>query len=163
MIPTVEEIEVALSVHFDIKKCICMPQLIMFFGHEIDFLAVRQTGYVIEVEIKRSLSDMKAEARKKHNHESNKVVEFYYCFPKDILEQCTPFVPDRAGILSIVHNGYRWKVSVVKSPKRHKEAVKLTTKEVGKILRYSNYRIWGLKKKIVKLKKKTLCTSIKNK
>lgn len=153
MIPTLEEIEVALSWHFDVQKCICMPQLTMFFEHEIDFLAVRKTGYAVEVEIKRSVADMKAEDKKKHNHESNKIVELYYCFPKDILEQCIPLVPDHAGIL-YVYKTSRWVVRVERSPLRNKDARKLTDKEINKILRYSNYRIWNFKKKIVKLKNK---------
>jgi hypothetical protein len=154
MIPSIEQIEVVLSNHFDVQKCVCMPQLTMFFEHEIDFLAVRKTGFAIEVEIKRSLSDMRAEQKKAHKHESDKIVEFYYCFPTKILEACTPLVPERAGILEIYWTGYRWRLNVKKNPVRNKDSRKLTDKEIRKILRYSNYRIWSFKKKIVKLQRK---------
>ena len=163
MIPTVEEIEVALARLFDIQKHLCLPTTTMFFEHEIDFLAVRQSGYAVEVEIKRSVFDMKAEKKKTHNHESNKIVEVYYCFPKDIIDQCFLLVPKEAGVLQVKSNGVGgWKVTCIRSPVRNKNARKLTEKEINKILRYSNYRVWGFKRKIVKLQKQKVHEQRKN-
>lgn len=149
-IPLLEEIEVALYKHYNME--ICMPTVTMFFEHEIDFLTIRKkTGYVAEVEIKRSLSDMKAENKKNHNHNSDKIAELYFCFPRVLSTKCEPFVPDRAGILEVYWTGFNWKIALVRRAKRNTKARPLTKKEIDKILRYSNYRIWGLKKKIVKL------------
>lgn len=155
MIPTLEEIEVALSRFFDIKKSLCLPTTTMFFEHEIDFLAVRESGYAVEVEIKRSVADMKAEDKKRHNHESDKIVELYFCFSKDILDQCLLLVPKEAGVLEVIKSNCvgGWKVVCIRSPVRNKNARKLTEQEINKILRYSNYRVWSFKKKIVKLQK----------
>lgn len=150
MIPSIHEIELALSRYFNISKHICMPASTIFFNHEIDFLAIRKSGYAIEVEIKRSVSDMKAESKKDHNHESNKIKELYFAFPDKIFDKCVPLVPEHAGILKIYFWGY-WRVSLEKKPKPNPNARKLTESEINKVNRYSNYRIWSCKNTIVNL------------
>ena len=55
-----------------------MPNISWGLGvHEIDLFVVRPSGYAIEVEIKVSLSDFKADFNKKHTHSSPKIREFY--------------------------------------------------------------------------------------
>lgn len=153
MMLSLEEIEIALARFFNYRQTIIMPNF--YIEHECDLLILRKTGYAVEVEIKRSVADMKNDFKKKHNHESNRIAEFYYAFPDSIADKCTPLVPDHAGILVVSYgwNGYL-KVVCTKSPKRNKQARKWAKEEIEKVLRYSVYRIWNLKRVLARYKKK---------
>ena len=50
--------------------------------HECDVLICSKSGYLTEVEIKRTWSDFLADFKKKHKHENKKLIKyFYYCLP----------------------------------------------------------------------------------
>ena len=148
----IEEIEIALTRFYKEQKHIMIPNF--YVDHECDLLVIRKTGYAIEVEIKRSVADMKKDLEKSHGHTSNKITEFYYCFPEKIADKCIPLVPKHAGIL-VVKKPYQFaKVSMLRHAKRNKDAVKWTPKEIKKVLRYCTYRMWKLKRDVFKLKSK---------
>ena len=50
--------------------------------YEADFVVVSKSGYLTEVEIKRSYSDFLADFKKKHSHDAEQVYYFYYCVPR---------------------------------------------------------------------------------
>lgn len=55
--------------------------------HECDMLVLSKSGYLTEIEIKRSWSDFKADFNKKHKHESKGLIKyFYYCIPECLLQ-----------------------------------------------------------------------------
>ena len=56
-------------------------------NHECDILTVSPSYWATEVEIKISLSDLKADFKKKHNHLSNAIKYFYYCIPEHLLQK----------------------------------------------------------------------------
>jgi len=146
-----EQMECALVRHFNERQTIIIPNF--YIAHECDLLVVRKTGYAVEVEIKRSVADTKKDNTKKHGHKSNKIAELYFAFPEDICQQCLPFVPTHAGVF-LIRNDRRKLPLVIRTPERNKNAEKLTEEEIFKILRYGLYRVWNLKKRIVKLKLK---------
>lgn len=153
-VPSLEQIELAIVRYYNPREHIIMPNVIMFFGYEMDLLIIRKTNYAVEVEIKRSVQDTKKDLNKKHNHESDKVAELYYAIPQEIYESCLQYIPKKAGIFVIKkgHGSY-YKAELVRKAKRNTNARKLTDKEVQKILRYSVYRIWTGKRKIIRLQK----------
>lgn len=54
------EMEIAIANLFDIRKNIIVPNISCGLGiHECDLFIVRNSGYCIEVEIKRSEQDLK--------------------------------------------------------------------------------------------------------
>lgn len=55
--------------------------------YEADLLAIKPSGRVTEIEIKRSLADLKADFRKHHQHDYNSVYRFYYCVPEALVEK----------------------------------------------------------------------------
>lgn len=56
--------------------------------HECDMLVLSKSGYLTEIEIKRSWSDFMADFRKKHKHESGGLIKyFYYCIPEILLDK----------------------------------------------------------------------------
>lgn len=56
--------------------------------HECDMLVLSKSGYLTEIEIKRSWNDFLADFKKKHNHHNFPIVKyFYYCVPVSIFEK----------------------------------------------------------------------------
>ena len=119
------------------------------FDWESDFLLKTKSGYWYEAEIKISLSDFKADFKKKKKHqilengfkiwkswkynpltkekiEYNKEIKtkrpnyFTYAVPWYLEEQVKPLLPKYAGLLVLDENGYILRESV-KAPKLHSE------------------------------------------
>ena len=90
------EIEVALSKtkDFNFVKNIVAFNVngetdLLPLWHECDMLVLSKSGFLTEIEIKRSWTDFKNDFKKKHHHEGRGLIKyFYYCVPKSILEQC---------------------------------------------------------------------------
>lgn len=56
--------------------------------HECDMLVLSKSGYLTEIEIKRSWNDFLADFKKKHNHHNFPIIKyFYYCVPISLYER----------------------------------------------------------------------------
>jgi hypothetical protein len=56
-------------------------------NHEADLCIINKTGFLTEIEIKRSLEDLKKDFKKKEYHNDDRVSSFYYCLPISIKEK----------------------------------------------------------------------------
>lgn len=119
---TLYEIEVALcnTDKFSYIKNIIAFNVIgvssfLLINHECDMLVLSKSGYLTEIEIKRSWNDFIADFKKKHKHDSELIKYFYYCVPLSIKDKVYNFLEDKdiqyTGIitydeeLNIVING----------------------------------------------------------
>ena len=92
---TLYEIEVALakSDQFNYVKNIVAFNVNgigsnLLIRHECDMLVLSKSGYLTEIEIKRSWSDFIADFSKKHSHENMGIIRcFYYCVPECIVDK----------------------------------------------------------------------------
>ena len=92
---TLYEIEVALakSEQFNYVKNIVAFNVngigsSLLIRHECDMLILSKSGYLTEIEIKRSWSDFIADFSKKHSHENMGIIRyFYYCVPECIVDK----------------------------------------------------------------------------
>jgi len=154
------EMEIAISKLYGIRQNIIVPNISWgFLGHEADLFIIKRSGTTVEIEIKRSLQDMKAEKNKGHNHKDkqNRIGEFYYAFPIELLEKCREYVPEDAGIITChksVNNSYGTYARFDRPAKRIKNSRKLTTEEQFKIAQLGCLRIMPLKEKLVRLQNK---------
>lgn len=122
-------------------------------NHECDMLIVTKNQYLTEVEIKISLSDLKADFKKKHRHKDKNIKNFYYAFPAEMKEKAIELIPEEAGILIAVkkhlHSGQEYRaIECYRKPKINKEAKPINDIVLSKIyrlgyLRYWNYRMSG--------------------
>lgn len=55
--------------------------------YEADLIGITPAGQVTEVEIKRSLADLRADYKKGHRHDAPCVTYFFYCVPESLVEQ----------------------------------------------------------------------------
>ena len=120
-------------------------------NHECDMLIVTKNHYLTEVEIKISLSDLKADFKKKHQHKDKNIKNFYYAFPEEMKEKALKLIPKECGILIAVKKEcsipYR-KIECYRKPKISKEAKPINDIVLSQIyrlgyLRYWNYRMSG--------------------
>lgn len=57
-------------------------------GHECDMLVLSKSGYLTEIEIKRTWQDFLNDFKKKHNHDGRGIMKyFYYCVPQNMVEK----------------------------------------------------------------------------
>jgi hypothetical protein len=150
--------ELAIAKYFGIRKHIIVPNISWGFGmHECDLFLIKKTGVAVEVEIKRSKSDLLADFKKRHNHEDrqNRITELYYALPEELYEGCKDLIPVNAGIIVCYrYTNYKKELTIQatikRTPKRIKGARKLTQEEQLKVARLGCMRIWTLKQKIIK-------------
>lgn len=83
MIPSIEQIELSMMNYTDFN----FRQNLMVFrvtggsnvvNHECDCLIMTKSGYLTEIEIKRSYDDFLNDFRKDHVHDDDRIKEFYF-------------------------------------------------------------------------------------
>lgn len=108
------------------------------WGHgEPDVLGVTKDRYLIEIEIKRSVSDFHADAQKRHRINRDFYLEkqpkqTYYLMPETIAIKVYNRIPEWAGLMSVPHENT---VNILKIAPTNKASTKLTLKECVKMTR----------------------------
>lgn len=166
---SVDEIEIGIAGYFGYRQNIIVPKLSWGFNwiHECDVFILKKSGYAVEVEIKRTKSDLVKDLQKKHQHKDDRIKELYYAIPKEYLDDWSKLIPDHAGIISYEKyeddiwdrkrrkyggkKGFRMYVRRCRSAKPNKNARKLTTEEKLKVAHLGCMRIWKLKQYKTKL------------
>ena len=152
------EIEVLLANYLNPRINLIVPNISWGLDlHEIDLLVLTKSGYAWEIEIKTSLSDLKADKKKKHGHFSNKIHRLYFAVPEELKEEALMHIPERAGLF-VTRNTKDFRgnfgcVSLVRAPKINTKARKFNDKEIKHLYELAAMRIWSLKELIYKLQK----------
>lgn len=158
---TLYEIEVALSKtdKFNYIKNIVAFNVnglgqTLLIQHECDMLVLSKSGYLIEIEIKRSWEDFKADFKKKHTHDNMGIIKnFYYCIPLSILDKVQEFFKNKAIKFSEIIT-YDEDLNIEFRPIKGKEYVpyfnyrKLFLEEQLQVARFGAMRAIKLKEKI---------------
>lgn len=87
---SVQQIQLGLrnSDLFNQRSDIIVPNLSWsILPYEADLIGISRSGQVTEVEIKRSLADLRADYKKDHRHDASCVTYFYYCVPEKLVEK----------------------------------------------------------------------------
>lgn len=117
-------------------------------NHECDMLIVSKNQYLTEVEIKISLSDLRADFKKEHQHKDENIKNFYYAFPEEMKEKAIELIPEEAGILIAVkkhlNSGYEYRdIECYRKPKINKEAKPINDIVLSRIYRLGYLRYWN--------------------
>lgn len=148
------EMEISISNLFDVRKNIIVPNISWGIDiHECDLFIVRNTGYCIEVEIKRSKQDLKKDFEKVHAHKDkhNRIKEFYFALPDYLYESCKELIGDNGLILVSKWKSNKKtyiKAKIHTKSKSDNSARKLTDIEILKVLKLGIMRVWKLKEKL---------------
>ena len=150
------EIEEAVFRYFDPRRNIIVPNVWcgLGFGHEIDVLVCSKNKYCTEVEIKVSLSDLKADIKKPHGHYDERLRRLYFAVPKILEKASLELIPDRAGLLVVerLENGTKIPTAIkqVRGAKINKYAKPLTEQEYIKLLQLGCMRLHHCAKNKIK-------------
>lgn len=116
-------IEKAVVNLLDSRKFIIVPRVSPMaaglpFRYELDLIALNSNRYATEIEIKTSIADLKADFKKKFQHNSSLIKYFYFAIPKDLLEKAEPLIveihPD-AGIITVEYKHYTSEIHYYKA------------------------------------------------
>lgn len=159
------DIEIAVAMYLNPRVNLIVPNIGWgMFIHECDLLVITKHGYATEIEIKTSRADLIKDKNKGHNHENRRVKCLYFAIP-DYLLLYQEHIPERAGIIVVdsKHEFFlNYKIGrinfcpemlceTIREPKSNKTPYKFKDKEMYNVARLGAMRIWGLKRKIIKL------------
>lgn len=145
---TAMRIELECAEYFNYRLNLIVPNVSWMLGRrEADLVVLRPSNYAVEVEIKVSASDLKADLKKWHGHKSRLFRELWFAVPDALKDP--PAIPERAGILAItgeIGSKYgRYRVNKIRPAKHNPIAIKWTPEQREKLLHLAAMRIWGLK------------------
>lgn len=118
-----------------------------YMAGQPDVFGITAARFTIEIEIKRSYSDFRADFAKTHRRNRHLYLDrqpkqFYYCIPKSLKDRIEPEVPDWAGLMTISLDNFYPQVSRV-SP-INSESKRLSVKQCCKLLRVTTNYAMGL-------------------
>lgn len=149
---TTLEMEYSINNYFvNIQNFLaCVPRVSKGFKiHECDILAISKKYSLIEIEIKRSVADCKADKKKEHKHKDkhHRLQYQYFAVPKSILVECVPYIPEHFGILTVddtSNDNLCFYVEEVRKPKLNPYYRIVTQGEVYNLLSTGSKRYWSL-------------------
>ena len=112
---------------------------------EPDVLGVTKDRYLLEIEIKRTVSDFKANGKKSHllsryrpdefRLQAEQMMpkwpkQFWFLVPPEIVDKVSPLVPDFAGLMRGPDKNESWQVRVVKPAPTNHASLRLTVREM---------------------------------
>ena len=154
---TAQDIELIVADDFNFRQNIIVPNVHWGLGllYEADMVVLRKSGYAIEVEIKVTSQDIKADLKKRHHHDSNLFRELWFAVPAKLADH--PDIPSRAGIISLEWHPYRGEYMCVRTrgAKANTKATRWTDAIKAKLTRLGCMRTWGLKAHLKKLRRDT--------
>lgn len=118
--------------------------------HECDMLVLSKSGYLTEIEIKRSWYDFLADFKKRHKHDSEGIIKnFYYAVPYEISDKVETYINenniDCNGVVTYAEDLF---VQMKLIKKRENKYRKLTMEEQLQVARFGAMRCIKLKEKI---------------
>lgn len=92
MIPSIEQIELAIMNYheFNFRQNLILFRVTNFSGvvnHECDCLIMTKSGYLTEIEIKRSYADFLNDFKKNHVHDDDRIKYFYFMIHESIKDK----------------------------------------------------------------------------
>lgn len=141
------DIEIAVARFLGWRRLIIVPNVSwgLGLGHEADLLVMWASGFCEEYEIKISLTDLRAERKKKHGHRSVYIRALWFAVPAFLTEDLSEF-PERAGVVSVDAHG---RCRVVRPARKDRQAQRLPEKMRWKLLHLGCMRIWSLKEALI--------------
>jgi len=146
---------VALFDFINVRQNLTVPNIHWgLIEYECDLLAMTDSGYLTEYEIKISKADLKKDLEKKHTHDSKKIKYLYFAIPKYLyIDDCINMISKKAGIITVERQEteFKWQSSYKTFVQRGAEQntdYKLKEHERFQFARLGALRVGGLKRKL---------------
>ncbi len=153
---TIDQIELAVAEVFGIRNNIIVPNVSwgFFATHEADLVIINKSGYMTEVEIKRSWQDFLNDFKKHTTHDEGKVMWKYFAVPECLAEKIWQYLRDNGhrdwGVIQYLENGNAWVKYQPGNRNITTKSNRLFLEEQLAIARLGSMRIWKLKEKLTK-------------
>lgn len=163
------EIELALFHYCFKKNKAILPRVKRGYivNHECDMLLCSKNNYLTEIEIKVSIADIKADLKKKHGHNDDRLKKVIFCIPKELLKKAEEIIPQEFGIWTVeykevtVYHFYESKkefqyiIKEFRKAQTKKDVQKVSEEVVLEMWRLSSLRYWATLKENIALKQKS--------
>jgi len=157
------DVELAVVALLNYRIYTIVPNVSWGLGlrHECDILALDEKGRFTEIEIKVTASDLKADFKKDHNHNSKFISRLYYAMPIEICEKYHEIIPKHCGIIAIkqidIYGDGKYimnQAQYYRMAKHDKTKQMPDEKTIKKFMQLGCMRIWSLKNHNKKNKRK---------
>jgi hypothetical protein len=155
---TAKEMELAIAEWLGPRSHLIVPNVSWgMLNHEADLLCLSRSGYATEIEIKVSLSDLRRDRKKRHQHEHSLIRHLYFAVPASIGD-CWADVPAGAGIIVVddshQNTPYASWPKIIKPPRANPLARRFSVEQQYQLARLGTLRIWTLKYEILHLQER---------
>ena len=153
---TIDQIELAIAEFFGFRNNIIVPNVSwgFFATHEADLVIINKSGYMTEVEIKRSWQDFLNDFKKHTTHDEGKVMWKYFAVPDSLSEKAWQYLCDNGhrewGVIQYNEFGGAWAVHHPNNRQITTKSNRLFLEEQLAIARLGSMRIWKLKEKLTR-------------
>lgn len=155
------DIEIAVAKHFGWRQNVIVPNVHWGLGlhYEADLVVLRPSGWAVEIEIKTTASDIKADLKKRHQHDSDLFRELWFAVPAGLA--ANPDIPPHAGVLSVYERSPGLlDVKTVRPAALRKTARKWSPELRAKLLELAAMRTWSLKQHLQRrIERDRICKS----
>ena len=143
------DIELAVAKKIGWRSHLIIPNVSWgLFDYEMDMAIVTKSNKLWEVEIKISKADLKADLKKRRQHNDFRLSRLYFAIPKKLMN-CIDLIPDRAGVFVV----WSQSLAILHRPAiENRLAPDLTEKEIQKLQHLLAMRIWGVKRKLIRMR-----------
>jgi len=132
------------------KNIITIPNVSygFFIWGEADILTLTKSKYLIEGEIKTTLSDLKKDAKKKKwnvwlDRWKKDIKRHWYIIPTEILERGIKFMRPDSGIMTYEKTEFEFQIKIIRNATDNKAAEKLSNEKIIKLCRLISFRYWS--------------------
>ncbi|MBI3152770.1 MAG: MmcB family DNA repair protein [Chloroflexi bacterium] len=145
----IPKIELLVVHHFDPRANVIVPNVYwgLELSYEADLVVLRPSGFAVEVEIKTSRADLRADRKKRHTHNSRLFRELWFALPLELADDSS--IPEKAGILAIATRktglGDYHSLNTIRRGTLNRNAIRWTEAQRRKLLELGVMRIWSLK------------------
>lgn len=128
-----------------------------WYTGEPDVLGITNNRYMLEIEIKRTLSDFRANMKKRHivkrcsqeeaiakTYRCKAPRQFWFLVPPELRDKVLPEVPEWAGLLIATGECVRNSLIVAKKAPTNSDSEKLSLKDCAKLLRNVGNQLYSL-------------------
>lgn len=116
------------------KGCILISRerCLRYWAGQPDVMGISKGRHVLEIEIKRTVSDFRADGKKRHRQNRHKFLDlqprqFWYLMPDEVAAKVQDEIPDWAGLM--VNDPNWFGVKVIKKAPPNNQSKKLSLEE----------------------------------
>lgn len=138
------------------RQYLVVPNTNQFLYYEVDLLIMTKSGFLTEIEIKVTKSDLKKDLKKRHKHSDPRVKSLWFAGPRDLTDALLEYAPERAGIIVVYEvPRHEWGVTMqaetdelvwifeeIRKPKSNKHAPRMGIEMQYKLARLGAIRYW---------------------